>query len=337
MKRLVNTGSEIVIFFYIAIFLIFISCVNEPEVGPLASIKTANNRYLQGYSISFSLELRKGAQASDYEFIWDFGDSLAGAGYELEHIYIYPGTYHIEVHTDGNSKSEILTKTIEVLPSLELVSTHSLNLDAPSGLSFGANGESLWIVSDKPSGKVVQVDLEGNLLRTLPYRGADLEGIEFDIRDSSLWVIDESLAELIHLDSNGVEISSQVINGIPGGGGLEGITLDITHSRMFLLKEKDFGALITLEQNGLEQSITHLNFAPDYSAIAYIPSTDKLWILSDESSTVYHTNIDGTPIADYGIDMVQPEGLVYDDVEGVFYIVDDTTEKLHKYRFWENI
>jgi len=111
--------------------------------------------------------------------------------------------------------------------------------------------------------------------------------------------------------------------------------MDVSHSRIFMVKEKDFGALITIDELSLTHSLQQISFAPDYSSIFYIPSQDKLWVLSDEASNVYLVNLDGSFQNVYAIDMVQPEGLVYDEERQIFYIIDDTTEKLHKYKFWD--
>ncbi len=321
---------------FITLSVSLLSCWWDPGDGPLAEIATENTRFLQGYPIVFTLELRSGLSEQDFEYSWDFGDSLMESGREVEHTYIYPGTYTIEVLTTGDTESETDTKTIEVIPSLELVASYAMHVDDPSGLSFGKNHNSLWTVSDKSNGKVVEIDLEGNNLRALPYRGQDLEGIAYDHRDSSIWIVDESLGNLIHLNSNGEVVSTQLIAGVSDGSGLEGIAIDSEHSRIFMLKEKEFGALITLDQNSLQQTITRLRFAPDYSGLFYVTSTNMFWVMSDEASMVYQMDAAGAISIGYGVDMVQPEGLVFDESEKVFYIVDDTSEKLHKYKFWDS-
>ncbi len=330
-----NKGIIVVITLYLMCAGVLVSCLNEPEADPIATIETGDNRYLQGYPISFFLELNKGSQADDYTFAWDFGDSLTATGAALEHTYHAPGTYRITVYTSSNGDSAPISKTIVVLPSLELLSTHVLNIDSPSGLSFGHDRTTLWVVSDRPSGKVVEIDLQGNKLRTLSYRGEDLEGVAFDARDSTLWLVDENLGKLIHINLSSDVLSIQNINGISDGSGLEGISLDLVNSRIYLLKEKDFGALITLEQLSMSQTLQQLSFAPDYSGMSYIPSQDKLWIISDEASSLYLVNLNGEFLDHYGFDLVQPEGLVYDETNQKFYIVDDTTDKLHVFGFWD--
>jgi uncharacterized protein YjiK len=321
---------------FLAIFLsaILLNCGGSEDI-PLAKILTQQSRYLKGYPVEFSAELKAGENAGEYEFYFDFGDSTSDTGVEVVHIYDSPGRYTVTLTITGSSVSVQDTRDIQVLNSLELVAVYSVRIESPSGLSFGSNMNSLWTVSDKPGGRIYEIDTLGNRIQSLNYSGNDLEGISFDPRDSTLWMVDENLGQLLHLDMDGHGLSFQNIPGVSEGGGLEGISLDIAHSKIYMVKEKDFGALITLDELSLTQTLQQIAFAPDFSSIAYIPSQEKLWILSDEASTVYLVNLDGSFTEVYAIDMVQPEGMVYDEDRHIFYIIDDTTEKLHKYKFWD--
>ena len=314
--------------------VIFYSCGGSEDI-PLAKIITEHSRYLRGYPIEFSADLKSGKSASDYEFTFDFGDSTSATGSEVVHVYDSPGNYTVTLTITGSSGSEKDTRDITVLKSLELMAIYSVRVDSPSGLTFGSNKSSLWTVSDKPGGRIFEIDTLGNLMRSLNYSGNDLEGISFDSRDSTLWMVDENLGQLIHLESDGRALGYQNISGVSDGGGLEGIAIDPIHSKIYMVKEKDFGALIVLDELSLSQSLQQIAFAPDFSSIFYISSQDKLWILSHEASNVYLVNLEGNFLDVYAIDMVQPEGLVYDEDRHIFYIIDDTTEKLHKYKFWD--
>jgi len=310
------------------------SCGGSEEI-PLAKIITEQSRLLRGYPIEFSADLKSGEDASDYDFLFDFGDSTTAIGIDVIHMYESPGNYTVTLTITGDSGSETDTRDIQVLNSLELVAVYSVRVDSPSGLSFGSDKSSLWTVSDKPGGRVYEIDTLGNQIRSLNYSGNDLEGISFDSRDSTLWMVDEHLGQLIHLSQDGDALGYQNISSVTDGGGLEGISLDVNHSKVYMLKEKDFGALIILDELSLTQSLQQISFAPDFSSIYYISSQNMLWVLSDEASNVYLVNLEGSFQDVYAIDMVQPEGMVYDEERQVFYIIDDTTEKLHKYKFWQ--
>lgn len=316
----------------LAILLVRCSGAEEP---PVAEIITEVSRYLQGYPIEFTADLKGGENVGDYEFLFDFGDGFNAQGSTAYHTYMVPGTYEVTLTITSASQVDTDVLSVVIVPSLKLLATYNIRVDSPSGLSFGENQSTLWTVSDKPGGQIVEVDTLGNKVRTLNYSGMDLEGVSFDSRDSTLWVVEEDARQLIHLNSVGDVLSVQNISSVTGGGGLEGITLDTDRSLIYLLKEKDQGELITINELSQTQTQQRLSFAPDFSGLSYDATHDKLYVLSHEAASVFLINLDGSFTEMYAIDMVQPEGVVYDGLRQVFYIVDDTTEKLHKYGFWE--
>ena len=184
---------------------VLLSCGGSEET-PLAKIITEQSRFLKGYPIEFSADLKAGAAASDYEFTFDFGDSTSATGIEVVHVYDSPGDYTVSLTITGSSGAEKDTRDIKVLNSLELMAIYSVRVDSPSGLTFGSNKSSLWTVSDKPGGRVYEIDTLGARIRSLNYNGNDLEGVSFDSRDSTLWMVDENLGQLIHLGSDGEEV-----------------------------------------------------------------------------------------------------------------------------------
>ena len=314
--------------------LILFSCEGEPDVIPEAKISFGQSRFLQGYPINFKADLPTHYDLTGLDLSWGFTDGQTASGTEVSHIYAEPGFYDVVLTIIRNGSSKTTISSIQVEPSLQLVQSSSLNIDEPSGLSFGLKHETLWVVSDK-TGLVYQINFQGQTLRTLDYHGTDLEGISFDIRDSTLWLVSENQATLTHIDTNGVELGSQWIAGVSDGSGLEGVALDPINSRLFLLKEKDFSALLILDDSLQTQTYQRIGFAPDYSGLYYIHSTDQLWMLSHEASSIYLTDTSGTLLETYGFFMEQPEGIVFDELDSVFYIVDDAVEKLYKYKYWD--
>lgn len=271
---------------------------------------------------------------SDFEFNWTFGDTALQQGPEVSYVFEQSGTYQIILHITGPNNTEQDTLILEILPSLQLMNTYTIQVDEPSGLTFGLDDNTLWTVSDR-TGEVFQLDFQGNLLRRLNYNGGDLEGISFDARDSTLWLIDEGEAELIHIDTNGVELSSHHIANVSDGSGLEGIAIDPSQSEFFLLKEKDYSALLVLNENLETQRFQRIGFAPDYSGLFLLVETQQLLMLSHEASSIYFTDTAGNLQSTYSFFLDQPEGIVYNERDSIFYIVDDTHEKLYHYKFWD--
>jgi len=315
----------------------FMACEENISVTPEAKIHLDNSRFLQGYPLHFSADLTKDVETENFEFNWDLGDGVSVQGPAFDYVYQVPGTYTVRLTIVGETESETDERTLVIQPSLQLTGTYALDLDSPSGLSFGLNGETLWMLSDKPGGHIIETDRQGNTLRALNYFGDDLEGITFDGRDSTLWLVDESQGTIIHIDLKGTVLTSTWLAGVSDGSGLEGIALDSEHARIFAIKEKDYSALLIINDSLQVTSFKRFSFAPDYSGMYYSQTSDRLWLLSHEASSVYLTDTLGSLIKTYGFDLEQPEGLVFDELDSVFYIVDDQQDKLYHFKFWSSV
>ncbi|MEA1972169.1 MAG: SdiA-regulated domain-containing protein, partial [Candidatus Cloacimonadota bacterium] len=83
-------------------------------------------------------------------------------------------------------------------PIYSLIYESNIEIDVPepSGLTYDSNTNTLWTVSDH-SGKIYQLDLNGNVLQILPFVGEDLEGIAYDYTNNSFWVIEEGGRNLV--------------------------------------------------------------------------------------------------------------------------------------------
>jgi len=65
------------------------------------------------------------------------------------------------------------------------------------------------------------------------------------------------------------------------------------------LNEKKPRLLITLDENLAELSRDTLNFSKDVSGIYYDTIDTTLWILSDESQSIYKTDLSGNVIEQF--------------------------------------
>lgn len=310
-------------------------CENEPEVLIEASIHVEGGRFLQGYPVKLSAGIPHNAKVDHIKFIWDFGDGLTGSDIQVEHVYPDTGRYDVTLTLEGKTSSKSTMKTIDVQPSLELLSSVSIRVDEPSGLTLGAGKASLWTVSDR-TGDIYQLDFSGDVIQTLDLNGGDLESISFDSRDSTFWISAESSNSIIQVDSEGSVLMERVIPRVSEGSGLEGIGVDASNARIYALKEKDNSALIVLNDSLETLTYRRLGFAPDLSGVCFSHSMQKLWMLSHEASSVYLTDTTGSLESIYGIVMNQPEGIIFDDESNLFYIVDDATERLNTYRIWDS-
>jgi len=214
-------------------------------------------------------------------------------------------------------------------PKLELISSANVQVDEPSGLCLSLDKKSLWTVSDH-TGKIYQIDFNGNVLKTMSYRGNDLEGVVVDPSDSTIWVVEEYLSQIVQLDTeDGNELNRITVVGAAGTSGLEGITINSSNNHFLLLKEQDPGVLIELDENFNLLRYKRIGFAFDFSGIFYEAQNQQLWIVSDQNEKVYKCDLDGKVLTEYLIDVRNPEGITVDIDNDLVYIVSDSYEKLY--------
>ncbi len=217
---------------------------------------------------------------------------------------------------------------------LELISQVRIQVDEPSGLCFSLDKKSLWTVSDQTR-KVYRTDLDGTVLQTLSYTGNDLEGIAVDSADSTIWVAEEYLSQIVQLDALGNELNRVTVTGAAGDSGLEGVTIDSSNRHFFLLKEQDPGVLIELDETFELLRYQRIAFAFDYSGIFYEQQNRHLWIVSDQEKTVYKCDMNAQVLAEYPVEVPKAEGIAVDIENSLVYLVSDSHEQLYVFSIRE--
>jgi len=218
------------------------------------------------------------------------------------------------------------------LKTLHLVATHPLTISEPSDLAIDPSGHTLWTVTNKPA-RVFQLDLEGNVTKTLAYVGQDLEGIAYDPTSRTLWVAEERTREIVHLSLDG-DVLGRTTLDLPGKAnhGPEGIALD-DRGRMFLVNEKDPGLFIELTRDHAISARRPLAFAGDYSGISYDRKKGCFWIVSDQSQALFLWSKSKGVIGQFPLGFPKAEGVAVDEATKTVYVVSDSENKLYVYRF----
>ena len=222
-------------------------------------------------------------------------------------------------------------------PSLVEIDTVELsNVPEPSGLALDQDGLHLWTVSDQ-TGNVYRLTTSGSLVATLEVGGQDLEGIAVDPTDGTLFVTEEGMGQVLHLDRAGNLLETLTPAGLPamGNQGLEGITIDPNTGHIFLLKEAAPGLLIEINREGIVLATTELDFAGDYSGLAYDIATGQLLIISDQSETLTWCTTGGQPVKSFATGLDKGEGIALDPESSVLYAVSDSRETLSSYQVSE--
>ena len=207
-----------------------------------------------------------------------------------------------------------------------------MNVSEPSDLTIDETGTILWTVSNNPD-SVYQIDLAGSKTKSLRYAGQDLEGVAYDRSDHTLWVAEENLREIVHLDLDGGVLSRHALS-LTGeqNSGLEGICLDDAGS-MFVLNEKRPGLFLPLDASHSIASSMTLTFAGDYSGIAYDPPSASFWIVSDQSQRLYLWNPAGGVRKEWSLPYTKAEGVAIDLAAHRIYIVSDSENRLYVYEY----
>jgi uncharacterized protein YjiK len=216
-------------------------------------------------------------------------------------------------------------------PQPTLIETHALSISEASDVTIDDSGTRLWMVGNHPQ-MVYELDLKGNLVKTLSYVGQDLEGVIFDRRDSTLWVAEENLHRVVHLDLDGnVLLEHDLGFTTEHNSGLEGICLNDS-SRMFVLNEKHPGIFVGLDASLNVASMDTITFAKDFSGITWNPQKQCFWIVSDQSEKLFLWNPPNTTIAEYPLPFHHPEGVAFDPASNRIYVVTDSSSVLYVYQ-----
>ncbi len=210
--------------------------------------------------------------------------------------------------------------------------TFSLDIDETSGLAVGTGDDILYTVSDD-SNKIYKITTSGKTLSSLLYVGTDLEGVAFDGNNNCLWVVEERTRTIIQLDLQGNKkrVISVPVEVKLENSGLEGISINPVNGNVFVLNESNPAQLIELNSSGLVLNKIDLHFALDYSGICINPDGTEMWLVSDESSSVYRCNMDAEVLAEYKIGYNSAEGIAIDFSKGKLYIVSDDQGRLYCY------
>lgn len=216
-------------------------------------------------------------------------------------------------------------------PALKLVATYSLDISEPSGITFNKDHSACWIVSGGDQ-RIYKTDLKGKVIEKLVYKGEDLEGIFFDHNDQTLWVAEEDLRQLVHLDLTGNEIDrfDTDILGMKNKG-LEGLAFD--GNNFYVLNEKEPVSIFALDKNFKVSQQYDLSFASDLSDMDYDATTNNFFVLSDESQAMYIWNPKEGLKKKYDLPFTKAEGIAVDPSKKTILLVNDALNTLYKFEY----
>jgi uncharacterized protein YjiK len=208
-----------------------------------------------------------------------------------------------------------------------LISEFSLDISEPSGLSLYEDG-NLICVSDQ-TGMAYVITPNGVSLENFSLTGQDLEGIHFNPVDQRTYHVNEATGELYMSDADFNLISTWSIIAPDTNQGLEGCCLDSASGIVYLVKERSPRLLILFDIESQIGESYPLDFAQDYSGIAYNSNSDRLYIISDASRSLSICSTIGEELQRFDLCIEKAEGIAIDTESERIYIVSDKTEKLY--------
>ena len=216
--------------------------------------------------------------------------------------------------------------------SLTPVNEYDLLIPEPSGLSFGSNYESLWVVSDRPKEGIYQISLDGKIIQKLDYEGNDLEGISYDFSDNTVWVVEEQQKEIIKLTLDGTVLIRQKLDiSLDANYGLEGISV-ADSQYLWVTNEKNPGAIFRINLNSYKSETQKIfDFVKDYSGLCYDADSGNLWLVSDESELLVRWNVLDNQSERFSIPVKKAEGVAYRPSDNSIFIVSDAEGRLYHF------
>jgi uncharacterized protein YjiK len=215
---------------------------------------------------------------------------------------------------------------------ITLISEKDLPFTEPSGITWSEKLQKLWVVSGGDQ-HIYRLDASGNVEKQLHFTGTDLEGIAFDPVDSTLWTIDEATKEITHLDLKGSVLDQSIVSySSLVNKGPEGIAFG-KDRRLYILNEREPSVLLELDSNRRVARSYQLNFASDYSDIAYDSTSNSFFILSDESAAIFIWDTQRGVTDSYALPGISNEGIAFDQTRDIFYIVNDAKARLSIYQW----
>jgi uncharacterized protein YjiK len=180
---------------------------------------------------------------------------------------------------------------------------------------------------------IYEMDMQGNVIRTLNYVGKDLEGVTYNPDLNLVAVAEEADREVTLIDyTSGDKLETYKINiqSNADNSGLEGISYNTNNKLYYIVNETNPDLLISWDAVSGIISEEKLNFASDYSGIFTDVDRSLLWYVSDQSKSIYKCDYSSRVLEKFNLDIIKYEGIA---VEGdMIYLVNDAKGKLYHYQ-----
>jgi uncharacterized protein YjiK len=211
---------------------------------------------------------------------------------------------------------------------LEILDRQKVEIPEPSDLCFSADGQYLFIVSDR--GRLYKTDLQGRVVQRAKYRGSDFEGI---CRvGNRVYVVDETLHMILEFDTDDLDLKKARQYAYTGAANRfwEAIVFLPEEERFLAFTEKLPVVAHEFDDDLDEKGFHQLKDIKEISGATYFE--EKLWVVSDENRRIYVLDRKDLEVKNsWRIPVLNPEGLAVSP-DGQFWIISDDMATIYKFK-----
>lgn len=209
------------------------------------------------------------------------------------------------------------------------ISTFSLIIPEPSGITYNSKNNSLMIVSDG-NPDIYEINFSGIIQSKIVSSGSDMEGIALSKNCDTIYVVEEKKKQVTAFDLSGNKLFSFSADvATSDNSALEGITINIATNTLYVINEKDPEMMLGYK-NLTEIWRKTIVYASDISDICYENSSNCFWLISDESAKIMKLSFTGDLISEWQIPFTKGEGITI--VNDKIYVVNDADGKLYVFQ-----
>jgi uncharacterized protein YjiK len=244
----------------------------------------------------------------------------------------------------GKDKEEVKAATIFAEPQR----VTDLGVQEPSGVVFHPRLGHLFVVGDE--GTLAELDADGRRIDSRPVHG-NLEDVAVHGPTGDLVLLSEKSSELIlydptsHQEKKRWQMDAAAILGEEPGDknqGFEGIAFRAERNRrgggiFYLAHQRTPAMVVALQCDpaapsgrlGAEAVLGRWSLEPheDLTAVTYVPSIDRILVLTDKSDRIMVLTGSGTIESEIEVPGEQQEGLTV-DAKGDIWLADDKDKSL---------
>lgn len=206
-------------------------------------------------------------------------------------------------------------------PKLTPIKSLSIKVKEPSGICYQDGFH--YVVSD--NGKLYKTNKEFQVVQKASFKGIDFEGV--CATKQFVFVSDETARKIYVFNTNDLSLATTHSYTYSGGRnkGVEAITINTATNTLVTITEKEPSLVQFYTLDFTKKNETTLHNIKDVSDITY--HQNHYYVLSDEERKIIKYDVDFTPLKEWKINIINPEGIAFNEQELI--ITSDDMQKVY--------